>query len=289
MSRPVLAVMRRPMLALAAGVALTAPLPLAAQSWKTFTSSRLVTNEDRLSVSVGYGAGVLRLSRGDEGSLYRALFRFDEESADPVAEYGNQHLEVGISIHDHRGRSFRGRSEGPSLDLQLGPDVPAAIELDFGAGRADVDLTGIPVSRLELNTGASESVLRIRELNPEPMEEAIIAVGAADLRVSGLGNFHTSEIEVNAGVGSVVLELDGRWVENAMLSVEMGLGALEIRVPESLGIRVHRQSRFLSTFDAERLVRNGNVYQSVNWDAADRRVEIDISAALGSVDIVWIE
>ncbi|MDE2806639.1 MAG: hypothetical protein OXN18_15970 [Gemmatimonadota bacterium] len=281
--------MIRPILSLAAVVVLAAPMSLAAQSWKTFTSSRLVTNEDRLSVSVGYGAGVLKLGRGDAGSLYRALFRFDEESADPIAEYGDQHLEVGISVHDHRGRSFRGRSDGPSLDLQLGPDVPADIELDFGAGRADVDLTGIPVSRLELNTGASESVLRIRELNPEPMEEAIIAVGAADLRVSGLGNFNTSEIEIDAGLGSVVLELDGRWAEDAMLSVEMGLGALEIRVPESLGIRVRRQSRFLSTFDAERLVRRGNVYQSVNWDTADRRVEIEISAALGSVDIVWID
>ena len=281
--------MNRTILSLAAVVALAAPMSLAAQSWKTFTSSRLVTNEDRLSVSVGYGAGVLKLGRGDEGSLYRALFRFDEESADPIAEYSDRHLEVGISIHDHHGRSFRGRSDGPSLDLQLGPDVPADIELDFGAGRANVDLTGIPVSRLELNTGASESVVRMRELNPEPMEEAIIAVGAADLRVGGIGNFNTSEIEIDAGLGSVVLELDGRWAADAMLSVEMGLGALEIRVPESLGIRVRRQSRFLSTFDAERLVRRGNVYQSVNWDTADRRVEIEISAALGSVDIVWID
>ena len=281
--------MNRPMLALTAGVALAAPLPLAAQSWKTFTSSRLVTNEDRLSVEVSYGAGVLKLNRGDEGSLYRALFRFDEESAEPIAEYGNQHLDVGISFHGHRTRNFRGKSDRPSLDLQLGPEVPADIELEFGAGRADVDLTGIPVSRLELNTGASESVLRIRELNPEPMEEAIIAVGAADLRVSGIGNFNTSEIEVNAGLGAVVLELDGSWAQNAMLSVEMGLGALEIHVPESLGIRVRRKSRFLSSFDAERLVRRGDVYESVNWDAADRRVEIEISAALGSVDIVWID
>ncbi len=281
--------MNRPMLALTAGVALAAPLPLTAQSWKTFTSSRLVTNEDRLIVEVSYGAGVLKLSRGDEGSLYRALFRFDEESAEPIAEYGNQRLDIGIDLHGHRGRNFRGKSDGPSLDLQLGPEVPADIELEFGAGRADVDLTGIPVSRLELNTGASESVLRIRELNPEPMEEAIIAVGAADLRVSGIGNFNTSEIEVNAGLGAVVLELDGSWVQNAMLSVEMGLGALEIHVPESLGIRVRRKSRFLSSFDAERLVRRGDVYESVNWDAADRRVEIEISAALGSVDIVWID
>ena len=283
--------MSRPIVALTAGVALLAllaPLPLAAQSWKTVTSSRLVTTEDRLDVSVSYGAGVLELRRGDEGSLYRALFRFDEESGRPVTAYRNGRLEVEMSHHEYR-RNFRNRSDAPTLDLQLGPDVPADIELDFGAGRADLDLTGIPVSRLELNTGASETVLRIRELNPEPMEEAVIAVGAADLRVSGLGNFNTADVEVNAGLGSVVLELDGAWAQSAGMSVEMGLGALEIRVPESLGVRIRRESRFLSSFDAERLVRTGNVYQSLNWEAADRRVEIDISAALGSIDIVWID
>lgn len=280
--------MSRPIVALTAGIALLAPPPLLAQSWKTVTSSRLVTTEDRLDVSVHYGAGVLELRRGDEGSLYRALFRFDEESGLPVTDYRDGHLEVAMSYHEHR-RNFRNRSDAPSLDLQLGPDVPADIELDFGAGRADMDLTGIPVARLELNTGASETVLRIRELNPEPMEEAVIAVGAADLRVSGLGNFNTAEVEVKAGLGSVVLELDGAWEQSAEMSVEMGLGALEIRVPESLGIRIRRESRFLSSFDAERLVRTGNVYQSLNWEAADRRVEIDISAALGSIDIVWID
>lgn len=280
--------MSRPIIALTAGIALLAPQPLMAQSWKTVTSSRLVTTEDRLDVSVSFGAGVLELRRGDEGSLYRALFRFDEESGLPVTEYRNGRLEVEMSYHDHR-RNFRNRSDAPSLDLQLGPEVAADIELDFGAGRADMDLTGIPVSRLELNTGASETVLRMRELNPEPMEEAVIAVGAADLRVSGLGNFNTAEVEVNAGLGSVVLELDGAWAQSAGMSIEMGLGALEIRVPESLGVRIRRESRFLSSFDAERLVRTGNVYQSLNWEAADRRVEIDISAALGSIDIVWID
>ena len=154
--------MSRPIVALAAGIALLAPPPLVAQSWKTVTSSRLVTTEDRLDVSVTYGAGVLELRRGDEGSLYRALFRFDEESGLPVTEHRDGRLEVSMSYHEHR-RNFRNRSDAPSFDLQLGPDLPADIELDFGAGRADMDLTGIPVSRLELNTGASETVLRIRE------------------------------------------------------------------------------------------------------------------------------
>ena len=267
---------------------LAGPAEVRAQSWKTLTSSRLVTDEDHLRVRVNYGAGVLKLRRGEAGLLYRAMFRFDEDWALPSAEYRNGRLDVDLSMREHRSLNFGRRSSEASLELELSPEVPLDIELDFGAGRAELDLTGLPIRQLEVNTGASESVLRIDEPNPEPMESAAITVGAADLRVLGVGNLNTREVTVKAGLGSVVLELDGDWPRYALLSVEMGLGALEIRVPESLGVRLRHQSSFLASVDLDRLVKDGKVYHSVNWDSADRQVEIEISAALGSIDLVWI-
>ena len=270
-------------------VVLGAPVQLHAQSWKTVTSSRQVTDEDYLRVHVSYGAGVLKLRRSETGLLYRTLFRFDEESAVPSTEYLHGTLSVDLSRRERRSLNFGNRSSEASLDLELSTEVPLDLEVDFGAGRAELDLTGLPLRELEVNTGASASVLYIDEANPEQMESASITVGAADLRVRGLGNLNAEEVEVKAGLGSVVLELDGEWPRDGFLYIEMGLGALEIRVPESLGVRVrHRSKSILSSIDAEGLVKNGNVYSSVNWDSAERHVEIDISAALGSIDLVWI-
>ena len=102
-----------------------------------------------------------------------------------------------------------------------------------------------------------------------------------------LGNLNAQEIEVDAGVGSITLGLDGEWAQDdAELSIEMGVGALELRVPEGLGIRLHKDS-FLTSLDSEGLIKRGDMYESLDFEDADRRVVINLEAAFGSVAIVW--
>ncbi len=260
---------------------------LGAQSWKSVAASRLATDEEDLDVRVGYGAGELTLRAAEPGVLYRTVFRFDERWTLPRTDYRNGRLRVDVGRE--RGRGGLGmRPDGASLVLELSRDVPMEIELDFGSGRADLDLTGLPIRRLEVNTGASESVLRVGEPNRESMESAEIHVGAADLRVQGLGNLNAREIKVTAGLGSVALELDGEWPREARVSVEVGLGALEIRAPNELGVRLRHRASFLASLDLDRFVADGDVHHSVNWDRAERRVDIEVSAALGSIDLIWV-
>jgi hypothetical protein len=67
----------------------------------------------------------------------------------------------------------------------------------------------------------------------------------------------------------------------------MGLGALELQVPEGVGLQLRKDS-FLTSLDSEGLVKRGDTYQSLNWDRADRRVVVDLDAAFGSVKVVWV-
>ena len=267
---------------------LAPPDDLGAQTWKTVTASRQITDEDRLRVRVDYGAGVLRIRRGDAGVLYGTLFHFDSEHTTPRTEYERERLEVGLSPVESRRFDPGDRSSDTSLELELAPGLPLELDMNFGAGRADLDLTGLSLRKLVVNAGASESVIRVERVNPEPMESAEFNVGAADLRVSGVGNLNAERVTVKSGVGSVVLRLDGEWPRDTGLHIEMGLGALDIQVPRSLGLRLRRPGSILASFDTEGLEKRGDIHQSANWDDAAHRVEIEIVAVLGSVDIDWI-
>lgn len=253
---------------------------------KTTTWSRQVTDEERLEVDVGYGAGELTIERGESDLLYRAVFNHDEAVATPRHSYRNGRLDIGISVGD-RGRFGSRRSIDSSLDLWLSGNVPVDLRLDVGAAEADVDLSGIPLRGFEYNTGASKSEVRIDEANPERMASASINAGAADLAIRGMGNLRADRVTVKAGVGSVTLGLEGEWPEDARVSVDMGVGALEVRVPAELGMRIHRES-FLASIDAEGFERRGRTFVSRNWEAAERRIDLEISAALGAIDVVWI-
>ena len=261
------------------------------QRWKTVTKSRTVTDEAELRVRINYGAGILRVRPGtDDNLLYQARMRFDEDAVRPEMDYENGRFRVGFSkLEGARSRKLEWEGREDKLDLRLPITVPVDIDVDFGAGRAELDLSGVHVDRLDLSTGASESVVRINEPNPIAAESAVFEIGAADFRVSGLGNLNAKRIAVRAGVGAVTLDLRGSWEAEARLVVDMGLGALTLQVPESLGVRVRRDApRFLASFDLDGMVKRADGHYSLNWDDAERKLDIEITAALGSVDLRWV-
>lgn len=271
--------------ALALTVAFATALPAAtAAQMRTVTMSRQIEDEDEVRVFVEYAAGRFTVRPMDDGLLYRMTLEYDENRYEPVAEYSGHRLEVGV--RSIRG-GFRGNSEGGRLALDLARGVPMDLDLEFGAVRADVDLGGLALTGLNLSTGASESLIQVSEPSTASMALARFEVGAADFTARGLGNLNAERIEVDAGVGSITLWLDGEWRRDARVGVDMGLGSLELRVPEGIGLLLRKDS-FLTSLDSEGLVKRGDTYQSLDWENAARKVTVDLDAAFGSVKVVWV-
>lgn len=269
-----------------AAIALVGTPPAAgAQSWRSVTMSRQHSGERALDVRVRFGAGRLTVKPGEPGTLYRMQLHYDEDSFDPVAEYGDGRLDLGVEgkKHDFKWR----RKETQEMDLQLPVSVDMNLDLEFGAVEAEVDLGGLRLSRLELHTGASESRVDISRPNPLRMSLANMELGAADFRVERLGNLNAEKVTVDAGVGNMVLDFRGEWQGDATVSVDMGLGSLELRFPEGLGVCLIKDT-FLTSLDSEGLVKRGDSYYSVDWEEADHRVTVSVDAAFGSIDVVWI-
>jgi len=269
-------------------VSLLAGLPAtgAAQSWRTVSMSRQFSGEANLDVRVRYGAGRLDIRPGDPGSLYRMQLRYDEETFEPVARYEGNRLDLGVeSIRNHI--DWPGDRDSGEMELYLARDVPMDLDLEFGAVRAVLDLGGLQMTHLELSTGASESRVSFSEPNPVRMRNATFEVGAADFQVRDLGNLNAETISVDAGVGNVVLSFTGEWRGDSDVSVDMGLGALELRFPEGLGVRVVKDT-FLTSLNSEGLVKRGDSYYSVDWEEAENRVTVTVDAAFGSIDVVWV-
>jgi hypothetical protein len=238
-----------------------------------------------MEVRIRFGAGRLNIEPGEAGTLYKMHLRYDEDAFEPVAEYEPGRLDLGVEGIKHR---FRWRKdETQEMELFLARDVPMDLDLEFGAVRADVDLGGLQMTALDLHTGASESRIDISELNPIEMSSASLEVGAADFHVRNLGNLNSNRITVDAGVGKVVLDFRGDWQRDADVSVDMGLGALELRFPEGLGVQLVKDT-FLTSLDSEGLVKRGDSYYSLDWEQAVHRVTVSVDAAFGSIDVVWV-
>ena len=257
-----------------------------AQEWEELSSSRKVDDETSVDVRVRYGVGHIQLRAGEPGTLYRMNLRYDRERFEPVVEYRSARLELGVETVG-RNLNIKGSKDGGELALELAPDVAMDLVLELGAVRATVDLGGLDLTDLELSTGASESIVDVSRPNRGRIRTAQFSVGAADFAAENLANLRADRIEVEAGVGQVTLGFGGEWDQDMRVNVSMGLGSLELRVPEGVGVRLEKDS-FLTSLDAEGLVKDGNDHVSENWDTAERRLVIEVEAAFGSIEVVRI-
>jgi hypothetical protein len=260
-----------------------APLPLAAQRWESSALSRADNGERELRVDVEYGAGQLTVEPAAEGTLFRAALRYDANSFEPRMSYDDGRLRVGINNAEVRGRNVK----GGSLSLHLSPDALLDLDLAFGAAEAKLELGGLHLNSLEISTGASTTVLSFSQPNAAEAESIELQVGAARLEARGLGNARTERLSVEGGVGEIDLDFSGAWTRDMHATVGMGLGKLILRLPRGLGVRIEKDG-LLASIEGDGLNKRDDVYYTTGFEAAARKLTMEIDAAFNTIQIIWV-
>jgi hypothetical protein len=277
--------------AVAALAALWLVTTASAQTLRTLTSARQLHGESSLIVDVTYAVGRLHLEPAAVGDLYRMELRYDEEKFTPVREYDPDAgvLRLGLrSLHGHT--SIRGSryDETPSLDVALTPEVPLTLRLEVGAAEAEVEFGGLELRRLAYKTGASESRVRFSRPNPVDCDALTFEVGAAQFTASDLGNSACRTMSFHGGVGDVTLDFSGEWRRSAEANVKIGIGSLKLLLPRDLGVAI-TLNRFLASFDHEGFTKRGGAYYSANYTSAPYRLNLDVDAAFGGIEVRWLD
>ncbi len=269
----------------------TATTGIQAQTWRTTTSSRQFRGETDLTVHLQFAAGSLRLHRGDVSTLYHSRVRFDADrftSTTAFAASGDS-LRVGVTAED-LPEDLDLDTYPQLLELALSPAVPLILDLEFGMARADLDLGGLAVASVHVKTGGSESRIRFSEPNRSVCDRLEIAVGAAELTVEQLGNARCHRVEFAGGAGEMILDFTGAWSQDFDTSAEVtvDLGSLTLRLPSDVGVSVH-MNRFLASFEEGGFEMQGNRYVSRNYDRAPVKLDLEMRAVLGDVNVEWVD
>ena len=162
--------------------------------------------------------------------------------------------------------------------------VSRDLNLDLGAVESDLDLTGLRISRLRVESGASDAKLRFDSLNATRMSVLDISLGAASFRGDRLANANAQDIRVDAGIGNVELDLGGHWTQDIDLHVEVTLGIVTIHVPSDVGVHVSLE-KTVASFDHEGLIERDGAWVSKNWDSAPHKVRVTAKTVFGKLSI----
>ena len=282
--------MLRSIIAAAAFLAAGAPLAAQEADWTEVRARRQAGAIESVTVDVEYVAGELRVGPADGGLLYDTHLRYDAARMRPERDWSVDGNAARLDL------SFEGLGDDGNMDIEFEDDdhgflelglsqaVPTDLRIKAGAALSEVELGGIPLTRLVYQTGASATDLRFGSPNAVPMEHLELAVGAAEFAAIGLGNARFAELEFIGGVGDVTLDFSGDWLNEASAEIKMGLGSLTLVFPEDLGVRITKKG-FLATLDAPGYTEVDGGWQSPGWDSASHHLEIHLVSALGSIEV----
>ena len=258
---------------------------------RPFGTFRQLHGETRLSARVEYAAGALRLAPGRPTDLYRMDVSYDENRFVPVSGFDAARAEVVLGVRPAGKGGLRVVSRHQLrqvASVAFSPRVDLTLDVALGAVDADLELGGLRLSSLNLETGASRAVVRFSQPNGTRCRIAELSAGAADLSVLGLGNARCDQIEFEGGVGKVTLDFGGVWSSSSRVGVRMAVGELTLRIPRRVGVSI-TLDRFLATFEPAGLVRRNEGFASTNYDRAERHLDIEVATAVGGVRVEWSE
>lgn len=187
-------------------------------------------------VVVHMPSGLLSIQGGAD-QLLQADFSQGAAWSAPSIDY---HVDNGfgtLTIDQQSGSQFVGHSDN-TWKLKLSESIPVELEIDVGAGRSDLNLAKIDLTRLQLNVGAGQANVDLTGERSKDLQAQIHGgVGEAVVRLpKSIGVVAT----VHGGLGSVdvhgLKEEDGEYVNAAYgkspntlrLTVEGGIGHISL-------------------------------------------------------------
>lgn len=267
-------------------------LPVRAQHVRTLESSRLLRDSTPVSVRLVLGTGTLSVGASDAPYLYRSITRFGDAFTSPTSTWNAaQHtltLAAGQKRNGPAARSDDNSDDDGVQDwrVQLTRHAPLELSIDATAADATLDLTGLPLRRFVLNTGAAAATVRFDAPNPESMSVFDANVGAGGLKLIGLGNAGASEARIEAAIGDLSLDLGGRWLRDMQIAVSSAVGGVKITAPPTIGIELQSTGLLArESFDGA-FTKTAGVWRSTNFSAAPVKVRIVVRSMLGKIELV---
>jgi hypothetical protein len=248
-------------------------------------------NERELTVIVDVSFGTLIFERAPKGMA--AVVRYDDGD--------NERDRLYVQYEEGTRGKLRIRSKSTStvfkdeeththdrrIVVQYTDRIPISFDVELGAGRGELDLTGLKVQELRISTGASDVQLTCNEPNSISADNVEIESGVSKFTAEGLSNLNFRKMVFSGGIGSYRLDFGGELANDADATIDVGLGSIIVDVPEPIHARVRYDDGWFSRFSLAGDFRRakGGVYETEGYAESGKRLDIRIDSGLGSVKI----
>jgi len=251
-------------------------------STRTFTLDKPLPATDAVQgVNLSMAVGELHLAGGAQ-SLLEGEVRYNLAEWKPVIKSREHSLTVSQGEQAYTVRSFPRGEVVNVWNVKLGT-VPMNLRLRAAACDATLDLSGLPLQRLDVEAGASDVEVRFDTLNPEQMQSLNYETGLSDVRFLGLANADFAQMTFEGGAGDYTFDFSGDLQRDADVSIKAGLSDVTVVVPAGVSAEVFLVDGLASVYVHDAWATESGHY--VN-DGSGSQLNITIEMGAGSLRLV---
>lgn len=226
--------------------------------------------------------GTLAEMTGDYNEdKYEYSYTFDDRSKIGDFVFESKTLDKKGSVN-HIGDENR-------WDFAFAPEADCQFKIEIGAAEANLDFGDLTVSDLSLEIGAADAEVDFSSPNRSTIREFSVDAGACDLEMKNLGNSRFEHMKFDGGMGSFELDFTGDFDFEADAEISVGMGSIEIVIPEDVGVRLQADENWFNSIDFPKRsfhkVRGEDMWESDNYDSAKGKLNLTLDIGMGSADI----
>lgn len=131
--------------------------------------------------------------------------------------------------------SAEGEMEENNWNIYFTRNKPINLDLNYGVGNAYVDLSGLSIENLKINTASADVHVMYHpgQINRIEMDTLAVTVDLGKLMVQRCNLSKARQIIADVGFGSLYLDFSEKALVQSTITASVGAGRLEILVPDT--------------------------------------------------------
>lgn len=264
---------------LACSITFNLPDRVKTTTTRTFEISENVPVSGETSqLNLEMGSGELEVT-GGASKLVEGSVRYNVEKWQPTVDRSGS--QVSITQGKDSNIDIPDSNVINEWSLRLG-NTPIDLQVQAGAYKGTLDLSGVPITNLRVSDGASQATVKFDSPNPARMENLTYKTGASQVDLEGLGNANVAEIIFEGGAGSYTLDFSGDLKQDISVRLTAGMSNVRVNVPENANVRVEVGGGLSNVSVTGTWTTNGDLYER---SGSGPLITIKVEMGLGNLEL----
>ncbi|HEV8132007.1 MAG TPA: hypothetical protein VGQ81_12200 [Acidobacteriota bacterium] len=258
-------------------------------SYQSFSRRQDLKQANEIRASLEFPIGEMELDALPEGdkSAYQVNIEYNQNRYEPDLEAsGESAIDFRFNLRQLKGSI--GSNDRNRGEFRFSRNVPLDLHVKTGVGENRIDLTNLKIRDLTLISGVGEVKVTVTAPNREVCHNVELKSGVGEFSALGLGNLNIQDLRFVGGVGEANLDFTGDWTRDASLDLKVGIGAINVVLPTSVGAEVRASKNFLTGLSLRDFQKeSSDTYRSNNYDKAAHRLSFEVKSGIGAVEFRW--